>query len=75
MGNDKEELVYELVLKHGSQVELSVKTWILFVFIIASNGVSNKMTATLSEGNRFLLLLLVRVVSIKKAHKWSIQVL
>ncbi|KAI3869480.1 hypothetical protein MKW92_042583, partial [Papaver armeniacum] len=23
MGNDKEELVYELVLKHGSQVEFS----------------------------------------------------
>ncbi|XP_026402465.1 uncharacterized protein LOC113298035 isoform X1 [Papaver somniferum] len=75
LGNYKEELVNELILKHGSQVVLLVDTWIVSVLMIVSNGMNNKMIAALPERNKFLLLMSARVASIKKVHKGSVQML
>lgn len=73
--NYKEEWVYQLVLKHGSQVNWLVATWIIFVSMIITNVESKKWTAAFSETNRLLFFLLARVLRTKRTHKWYFQVL
>ncbi|XP_026445320.1 uncharacterized protein LOC113345880 [Papaver somniferum] len=73
--NYKEERVYKLVLKHGSQVNWLVATWIIFVFMVITNVESKKWSAALSESNRLLFFLLARVLRSKRTHKWYFQLL